>query len=85
MWLSFSRENLEETFQLNVLAVHNVTKAFLPLLRAGKEKRIVNMWESLSESEISADLQVHYIWEHVSLGDDGSCSHPSIQDHQGGT
>ena len=35
---------LEETFKSNVMSVHYMTRAFLPLLRLGKEKKVVNMF-----------------------------------------
>jgi short-subunit dehydrogenase len=34
---------LEETFHVNVVGLNIVTKEFLPLLREGKGKKIVNM------------------------------------------
>ena len=36
-------DNLREAFDINVEAVHNITAAFLPLLRKGTEKKVVNM------------------------------------------
>ena len=36
-------DNLQEAFDVNVEAVHNVTAAFLPLLRKGEMKKVVNM------------------------------------------
>ena len=37
------RENLAESFTINVLGVHWVTRAFLPLLQKGTQKKVVNM------------------------------------------
>jgi short-subunit dehydrogenase len=34
---------MEEVFRLNVSGVHNLTKAILPLMRKGEEKKILNM------------------------------------------
>ncbi|EIC09472.1 hypothetical protein OR221_0452, partial [Microbacterium laevaniformans OR221] len=38
-----SMDNLRKTFEVNVEAVHNVTAAFLPLLREGSQKKVVNV------------------------------------------
>jgi NAD(P)-dependent dehydrogenase (short-subunit alcohol dehydrogenase family) len=40
---SLEKESFMETFEINVAAVQIVTAAFLPLLRKGTEKKIVNM------------------------------------------
>lgn len=37
------RDNLNDIFHTNVTAVHNVTQAFLPLLRKGEKKVVINM------------------------------------------
>ena len=37
------RDNLADSFTLNVLAVHWVTRAFLPLLQKGTQKKVANM------------------------------------------
>lgn len=37
------RDNLNEIFNLNVTGVHEVTRAFLPLLRRGEKKAVINM------------------------------------------
>lgn len=37
------RENLDESFTVNVLGVHWVTRAFLPLLQKGTVKKVANM------------------------------------------
>ena len=34
---------LLKTFDINVVSAHRVTAAFLDLLRAGKDKKIMNM------------------------------------------
>jgi NAD(P)-dependent dehydrogenase (short-subunit alcohol dehydrogenase family) len=36
-------DNLREMFEVNVEAVHNLTKAFVPLLREGRRKTVLNM------------------------------------------
>lgn len=41
--LIHDRDNLNDIFQTNVTSVHMVTQAFLPLLRKGNKKSIVNM------------------------------------------
>ncbi|KAK1595299.1 uncharacterized protein LY79DRAFT_547317 [Colletotrichum navitas] len=38
-----SMENLQESFDINVLGVHRVTRAFLPLLQQGKLKKVANI------------------------------------------
>jgi NAD(P)-dependent dehydrogenase (short-subunit alcohol dehydrogenase family) len=38
-----SMDNLREALEINVEAVHNVTAAFLPLLRKSQLKKVVNM------------------------------------------
>jgi NAD(P)-dependent dehydrogenase (short-subunit alcohol dehydrogenase family) len=38
-----SRENLQESFNINVLGVHWTSRAFLPLLQKGTQKKIINM------------------------------------------
>lgn len=40
---SMASEDLEESFRVNVLGVHWVTRTFLPLLQAGKLKKVANM------------------------------------------
>lgn len=37
------RDNLAESFTINVLGVHWVTRTFLPLLKKGTQKKVVNM------------------------------------------
>lgn len=39
-----NRDKLNETFDMNVTSVHNVTRAFLPLLRKSQKKTVVNMY-----------------------------------------
>lgn len=36
-------DNLEDTFKINVTGVHYVTAAFLPLLKKGSLKKVINM------------------------------------------
>jgi len=38
-----SMDNLRNSFQVNVEAVHDVTAAFLPLLREGSQKKVLNL------------------------------------------
>ncbi|OJJ94629.1 hypothetical protein ASPACDRAFT_65078 [Aspergillus aculeatus ATCC 16872] len=40
-------DDLEETFRVNVAGVHNVIREFLPLLRKGDQKKILNISTSL--------------------------------------
>lgn len=42
-WLTYLRDNLGESFNINVLGVHWVTRAFLPLLQKGTVKKVANM------------------------------------------
>ena len=37
-------DNLDDTFKINVTGVHYVTAAFLPLLKKGSLKKVVNMY-----------------------------------------
>ncbi len=37
------RDDLTESFTINVLGVHWTTRAFLPLLKKGTQKKVVNM------------------------------------------
>ena len=43
------RDNLNEMFNLNVTGVHEVTRAFLPLLRRGEKKAVINMLVVLND------------------------------------
>ncbi|PIG82259.1 hypothetical protein AARAC_000004 [Aspergillus arachidicola] len=40
-------DDLEEAFRINVAGVHNVIRAFLPLMRNGDQKKILNISTSL--------------------------------------
>lgn len=40
---TMTEETLREAFDVNVVAVHNVIAAFLPLLKKGQEKKIVTV------------------------------------------
>ncbi|KAJ5152581.1 uncharacterized protein N7482_009059 [Penicillium canariense] len=40
-------DNLDDIFHTNVTSVHNVTQAFLPLLRKGKKKIVINISTTL--------------------------------------
>ena len=44
---SMKGSDMTNIFTTNVVAVHNVTQAFLPLLRSGKEKKIINISSTL--------------------------------------
>lgn len=37
------RDKLEESFTINVMAVHWVTSVFLPLLQKGTLKKVINV------------------------------------------
>lgn len=41
--LNILRDNLEESFTVNVMGVHWVTREFLPLLKKGGLKKVANM------------------------------------------
>jgi len=41
--LTVLRDNLVDSFTINVLGVHWVTRAFLPLLQKGTQKKVANM------------------------------------------
>jgi NAD(P)-dependent dehydrogenase (short-subunit alcohol dehydrogenase family) len=41
--LILRRDDLAETFDMNVVSVHNVTRAFLPILAKGETKKVFNM------------------------------------------
>mgnify|MGYP003662493388 CR=1 FL=1 len=43
--LTSTRTDLTEVLNVNVFGVHNVTRAFLPLLRKGHLKKIGNMYD----------------------------------------
>ncbi|EAW16418.1 putative short chain dehydrogenase/reductase family oxidoreductase [Aspergillus fischeri NRRL 181] len=40
-------DDLEEVFRTNVIGVHNFTRAVLPLMRKGKEKKVLNISTTL--------------------------------------
>ena len=37
---------LAEVFDVNVISVHRMTSALMPLLKQGKRKTIINMYEA---------------------------------------
>ena len=41
--IDMETEHMERCFDTNVAGVHRMTAAFLPLLREGKQKKIINM------------------------------------------
>ena len=49
-------EKLLDTFNANVVSTHLVTSAFLGLLRAGTQKKIINMYDILSTIEYQRKL-----------------------------
>jgi len=53
----YVRHSLEKTLDTNVIAVHKVTSAFLPLLSKGNAKKIINISStlgSMAEKDYSA-------------------------------
>lgn len=46
-YLRLPKTDLNEVFNVNVFGVHNVTRAFLPLLKKGSLKKIMNMYLAL--------------------------------------
>ncbi|KAL8645433.1 MAG: hypothetical protein Q9226_007307 [Calogaya cf. arnoldii] len=54
------RDNLAESFTINVLGVHWTTQAFLPLLKKGTQKKVVNM-SSTTLASITDAAKVHDI------------------------
>lgn len=41
--LTLGRDNLDTVFHTNVSSAHMVTSAFLPLLKNGNQKKVINM------------------------------------------
>ncbi|KAI1091916.1 NAD(P)-binding protein [Rostrohypoxylon terebratum] len=54
-----SMDNLAESFNINVLGVHWVTRAFLPLLQKGSLKKVANIATSLAS--ITLAREAHYL------------------------
>ncbi|KAI1443903.1 NAD(P)-binding protein [Annulohypoxylon stygium] len=54
-----SMDNLAESFTINVLSVHWVTRAFLPLLQKGNLKKVANITTSLAS--ITNAHKAHYL------------------------
>ncbi|GFF44564.1 hypothetical protein IFM51744_05849 [Aspergillus udagawae] len=52
-------DDLEDAFRTNVLGVHNLTRAVLPLMRKGTEKKILNISTTLGS--ISKQLVNHHV------------------------
>ena len=46
--LTSTRTDLTEVLNVNVFGVHNVSRAFLPLLKKGQLKKIGNMYDQLT-------------------------------------
>jgi len=51
-----SMENLEESFSVNVMGVHWVTQAFLPLLQKGTLKKVANIATTLGSISLAAGV-----------------------------
>ncbi|KAG6999652.1 phomenoic acid biosynthesis cluster MFS-type transporter [Physcia stellaris] len=56
-----SMDNLAESFTINVLGVHWVTRAFLPLLYKGTQKKVVNIPSSTTLGSITLSRAAHYL------------------------
>ncbi|OBT60745.1 hypothetical protein VE03_10876 [Pseudogymnoascus sp. 23342-1-I1] len=54
-----SMDNLEESFAINVLGVHWVTQAFLPLLQKGNLKKVANISTTLGSTTLAP--AAHYL------------------------
>ncbi|CAO1604790.1 hypothetical protein XANCAGTX0491_008331 [Xanthoria calcicola] len=54
-----SMDNLAESFTINVLGVHWVTRTFLPLLQKGTQKKVVNISTTLGS--ITRSRAAHYL------------------------
>ncbi|KAL8780239.1 MAG: hypothetical protein Q9213_006561 [Squamulea squamosa] len=54
-----SMDNLAESFTINVLGVHWVTRTFLPLLQKGTQKKVVNISTTLGS--ITLARSAHYL------------------------
>ncbi|KIY03420.1 uncharacterized protein Z520_00111 [Fonsecaea multimorphosa CBS 102226] len=46
-------DNIEDVFKVNVAAVHDVTAAFLPLLRKGGQKKVLNITSTLGSKAMA--------------------------------
>ncbi|KAL8645078.1 MAG: hypothetical protein Q9226_007464 [Calogaya cf. arnoldii] len=55
-----SMDNLAESFTINVLGVHWTTQAFLPLLKKGTQKKVVNM-STTTLASITDAAKAHYL------------------------
>ncbi|KAL9004066.1 MAG: hypothetical protein Q9188_003101 [Gyalolechia gomerana] len=56
-----SMENLAESFTINVLGVHWVTRTFLPLLRKGTQKKVANIFSTTPLGSITLSRSAHYL------------------------
>ncbi|KAL8849530.1 MAG: hypothetical protein Q9221_005464 [Calogaya cf. arnoldii] len=54
-----SMDNLAESFTINVLGVHWTTRAFLPFLKKGTQKKVVNISTTLAS--ITDSAKAHYL------------------------
>ena len=59
------RNDLQESFMVNVMGVHWTTQAFLPLLQKGKLKKVANMYAHLS---VSPHCNAHMMNSSTTLG-----------------
>ncbi|OJI99510.1 hypothetical protein ASPVEDRAFT_126259 [Aspergillus versicolor CBS 583.65] len=50
--------DLDETFRINVSGVHSVTRAFLPIMREGREKKILNMSSTVGSIALQPDFRM---------------------------
>ncbi|KAJ5595317.1 short chain dehydrogenase domain-containing protein [Penicillium hispanicum] len=53
-----SMDNLDESFTINVLGVHWVTRAFLPLLQKGTLKKVANISTTIGSIALSRDAHL---------------------------
>ncbi|KAH6960293.1 dehydrogenase [Fusarium avenaceum] len=51
--------DLADTYNINVIGVHNVTSTFLPLLRTGSQKKIINISSTLG----SIGMAGHFMYQ----------------------
>ncbi|KAL4909126.1 hypothetical protein BDW74DRAFT_77830 [Aspergillus multicolor] len=53
-----SMDNLEHSFSINVLGVHWVTRAFIPLLQKGTQKKVINISTTLASITLARAAHV---------------------------
>ncbi|KAH8686617.1 hypothetical protein GQ44DRAFT_638772 [Phaeosphaeriaceae sp. PMI808] len=72
-------EQLEQIFNTNVIGVHRVTSAFLPLLEAGDQKKVINMAPTQAYKISKAALHMlnaQYALDHADAGFTFLCVSP---------